>query len=167
MTIESGLPWVEPFPVLLRTARAAYGAAVRAALAESGFDDMPRNGGFVVTVIANTGAPLSQIISELRVSKQAAGQLVDTLVTRGYLERAVDPADRRRLTVSLTERGIAAADTVRSVVRQISDALTARVGEEYVVHARVTIAALADISRELSAGAGDGADGGDGAGHDG
>jgi DNA-binding MarR family transcriptional regulator len=89
------------------------------------------------------------------VSKQAGGQLVDTLVTRGYLDRAVDPADRRRLTVSLTERGMAAADVVRSVVRRISDELDERVGPEYVAHARVTVAALLEISRELrEAGAG-------------
>jgi len=135
--------------VLLRAARAAYGAAVRAALAEAGFDDMPRQGGFVVTVIANTGAPLGQVIGELRMSKQAGGQLVDSLVTRGYLDRAVDPADRRRLTVSLTERGMAAADVVRSVVRRISDELDERVGPEYVAHTRVTVAALVEISREL------------------
>ena len=135
--------------MLLRAARAAYGAAVRAALAEAGFDDMPRQGGFVVTVIANTGAPLSQVIGELRMSKQAGGQLVDSLVTRGYLDRAVDPADRRRLTVSLTERGMAAADVVRSVVRRISDELDERVGPEYVAHARVTVAALVVISHEL------------------
>lgn len=135
--------------MLLRAARAAYGAAVRAALAEAGFDDMPRQGGFVVTVIANTGAPLSQVIGELRMSKQAGGQLVDSLVTRGYLDRAADPADRRRLTVSLTERGMAAADVVRSVVRRISDELDERVGPEHVAHARVTIAALVEISREL------------------
>jgi DNA-binding MarR family transcriptional regulator len=110
---------------------------------------MPRQGGFVVTVIANTGAPLGQVIGELRMSKQAGGQLVDSLVTRGYLDRAVDPADRRRLTVSLTERGMAAADVVRSVVRRISDELDERVGPEYVAHARVTVAALVEISREL------------------
>ena len=34
--------------------------------------------------------PLSRLIQELGVSKQAAGQLVDTLVLRGYLERTVD-----------------------------------------------------------------------------
>ena len=135
--------------MLLRAARAAYGGAVRAALAEAGFDDMPRQGGFVVTVIANTGAPLRQVIGELRMSKQAGGQLVDSLVTRGYLDRAVDPADRRRLTVSLTERGMAAADVVRSVVRRISDELDERVGPEYVARARVTVAALVEISREL------------------
>ena len=149
MTTQTGQSWEEPFPVLLRAARTAYGAAVRAALAEAGFDDMPRQGGFVVTVIANTGAPLSQVIGELRMSKQAGGQLVDSLVTRGYLDRAVDPADRRRLTVSLTERGLAAADVVRSVVRRISDELDERVGPEYVAHARVTVAALVEISREL------------------
>src|SRR5262249_46203877 len=126
MTTQTGQSWEEPFPVLLRAARTAYGEAVRAALAGAGVDDMPRNGGLVVTVIANTGAPLSQIIGQLRVSKQAGGQLVDSLVTRGYLERAVDPADRRRLTVSLTERGVAAADVVRGVVRQISNELENR-----------------------------------------
>ena len=98
------------FPALLRAARRTYGSAVRAALAEAGCDDMPRNGSYVVGAIDRTGAPLSQIITGLGVSKQAAGQLVDTLVARGYLDRAPDPDDRRRLTITLTERGHAAAD---------------------------------------------------------
>ena len=99
------------FPALLRAARRTYGSAVRAALAEAGCDDMPRNGSYVVGAIDRTGAPLSQIITELGVSKQAAGQLVDTLVARGYLDRSPDPDDRRRLTITLTERGHAAAAT--------------------------------------------------------
>jgi DNA-binding MarR family transcriptional regulator len=131
-----------PLPALLRAARAAYGTAVRAALAEAGCDDMPRNGSYVVTAIAHTGAPLSDIIQQLGVSKQAAGQLVDTLVTRGYLDRTVDPADRRRLVVSLTERGAAAAAVTRSAVAGVDAALEARVGAEYVAHTRVTLAAL-------------------------
>jgi hypothetical protein len=44
---------------------------------------------------------------------------------------------------------MAAADVVRSVVRRISDELDERVGPEYVAHARVTVAALVEISREL------------------
>ena len=130
------------FPALLRTARRTYGSAVRAALAEAGCDDMPRNGSYVVGAIDRTGAPLSQIITELGVSKQAAGQLVDTLVARGYLERSPDPDDRRRLTITLTERGHAAAATVRAAVEQVDAALLDAVGAEYVAHTRATLGAL-------------------------
>jgi DNA-binding MarR family transcriptional regulator len=129
-------------PALLRAARRAYGSAVRAALAEAGCDDMPRNGSYVVGAIDRTGAPLSQIITELGVSKQAAGQLVDTLVARGYLERSPDPDDRRRLTITLTERGHAAAATVRAAVEQVDAALLDAVGAEYVAHTRATLGAL-------------------------
>jgi DNA-binding MarR family transcriptional regulator len=130
------------FPALLRAARSAYGSAIRESLAEAGCDDVPRNGSYVIGAIARTGAPLSQIIKELGVSKQAAGQLVDTLVMRGYLDRSVDPEDRRRLTISLTERGHAAAAVIRSAIDRVDAALVDRVGQEYVRHARVTLAAL-------------------------
>jgi DNA-binding MarR family transcriptional regulator len=130
------------FPALLRAARTAYGSAIRESLAEAGCDDVPRNGSYVIGAIARTGAPLGQIIKELGVSKQAAGQLVDTLVMRGYLDRSVDPEDRRRLTISLTERGHAAAAVIRSAIDQVDASLVDRVGQEYVRHARVTLAAL-------------------------
>jgi DNA-binding MarR family transcriptional regulator len=136
--------WFEEvaFPALLRAARMTYGSAVRAALAEAGFDDMPRNGSYVIGGIARTGAPLSQVIKGLGVSKQAAGQLVDTLVTRGFLDRSVNPDDRRQLTITLTVRGRAAADVIRSAVEQVDADLVARMGPEYVAHTRVTLASL-------------------------
>ena len=68
-------------PALLRGARDVYGAAIRTALADAGCDDMPRNGSFVVGAIARNGSPLSEIITHLGLSKQRAGQLVDTLVS--------------------------------------------------------------------------------------
>src|ERR1700742_3375202 len=98
-------------PALLRHARTTYGKAMRRALAEAGYDDVPKNGMYVIGGLA-LGAgdvPLGQLVKELGVSKQAAGQLVDALVLRGYLDRTVDKEDRRKLTVTLTERGRAAA----------------------------------------------------------
>ena len=135
-------------PALLRAARRTYGSAVRAALAEAGCDDMPRNGSYVVGAIDRTGAPLSQIITGLGVSKQAAGQLVDTLVARGYLDRAPDPNDRRRLTITLTERGHAAAEVIRSAVGRVDADLLRRVGPDYLAHTRVTLGALIDAGEE-------------------
>jgi DNA-binding MarR family transcriptional regulator len=130
------------FPVLLRAARTAYGSAIRRALADVGGDDLPRRGSFVMGAIARTGAPLSQIIQGLGVSGRAAGKLIDTLVTRGYLDRSPDPEDRRRLTVTLTERGRAAATIIRSVVERVDADLAARVGAEHAAHTRATLAAL-------------------------
>ena len=109
---------------------------------------MPRNGSYVIGAIARTGAPLSQIIQELGASKQAAGQLVDTLVTRSYLERAPDPDDRRRLTITLTGRGLAAAAVIRSAVEEVDAALVRRVGTESVAHTRATLASLAEAAQD-------------------
>lgn len=48
------------------------------------FDDIPANGPYVIGGLALGGeVPLSRLIQELRISKQAAGQLVDALVLRG------------------------------------------------------------------------------------
>jgi DNA-binding MarR family transcriptional regulator len=135
-----------PLPVLLRFARAAYGAAIRSALADLGLDDVPRNGIYVIGAIARNGTPLGQIIQELGVSKQAAGQLVDTLVLRGYLERAVDPDDRRRLTVTWCARGMAAAVATREAIARIEAKLDERAGRAAIAQTRATLVALIEVS---------------------
>jgi DNA-binding MarR family transcriptional regulator len=144
-------------PALLRGARDTYGSAIRSALADAAITDLPRNGPFVLGAIARNGTPLSEVITSLGLSKQRAGQLVDTLVDRGYLERALDPADRRRMTVTLTERGQLAANVGRKAVEQVDAALVARVGAQTVSRARAVLGALTalgDEERRLSPGAG-------------
>jgi DNA-binding MarR family transcriptional regulator len=146
MTETGEAPWWADvaFPALLRGARAAYTKSISAAMEAAGFDDVPRNGAYVIAAIARTGAPLAEIIRALGVSKQAAGQLVDTLVMRGYLDRSVDPADRRRLTITLTDRGRATAAVIRSAVEAVDADVLARVGPESVARARAVLAALAE-----------------------
>lgn len=136
-----------PLPVLLRHGRNTYGTAMRQALAEAGYDDLPGNGLYVIGGLAldRSDIPLGQLIKELRISKQAAGQLVDTLVTRGYLERAMDKDDRRKLTVALTERGRAAAAAQQAGREKVDAELLAAVGEEDLSRTRRTLAVLVDI----------------------
>ncbi len=135
------------FPALLRAARTAYGGAIREALSEADFDDIPKNGIFVIGAISRTGAPLAQIIDSLGVSKQSAGQLVDTLALRGYIKREVDSEDRRRLTVTLTPRGREAAASARAAVERIDALLLKKVGREHVAHTRATLHALIGLTR--------------------
>jgi DNA-binding MarR family transcriptional regulator len=139
-------------PALLRHARMTYGRAMRRALAEAGYDDIPKNGLYVIGGLA-LGAddlPLSQLIRELGVSKQAAGQLVDTLVLRGYLERKADAEDRRKLSINLTERGRAAAATQAKARKEIDAELTARVGEEDVCRTRRTLVVLIELGHQTA-----------------
>ncbi len=145
-------PWHESvaLPALMRLARNTYGKAIRKALSDAGYDDIPRNGLYVIGGLAlgSGKVPLGRMIEELDVSKQATGQLIDTLVLRGYLERAVDESDRRKLTVTLTERGRAAASVQNAARERIDTELVARMGEENVTCTRNALAALFAIGRD-------------------
>src|SRR5487761_222634 len=137
-----------PLPALLRDARTAYGSAMRRALEEAGYNDIPKSGLHVIGGLA-LGAgdvPLAALIRALRISKQAAGQLVDALVSRGYLARNVDEQDRRRLVVSLTDRGRAAAATQAAARERVDAQLLAKVGAKCIEHTRLTLAALTEMA---------------------
>lgn len=106
-------------PRLLREARDVYRDAVRRAIAGSGCDDLPRNAVAVLTSLDHSApepefSPQADIVAALGLSKQSASQLIDTLVLRQYLERQVDPGDRRRMSVRLTGRGRVAAKAIQA-----------------------------------------------------
>ncbi len=132
-------------PALLGRARRTYGGAIRRALAEAGFDDMPRAGARVLGGIARHSAHVGGLAGEHGVSKQAASQLIDTLVLRGYVERIPDETDRRRTNVALTERGRAAAEAIRGAVEGVDAALEHEVGAEELARVRRTLAALVQL----------------------
>ena len=139
-------------PALLRHARSTYGVAMRRALEEAGYEDIPRNGMYVIGGMAfgAAGVPLGELVKELGVSKQAAGQLVDMLVLRGYIDRTVDANDRRKLTVTLTERGRAAAAVQGEALRKIDAELSTRAGKEEILCARRVLAELIGMGHRKS-----------------
>lgn len=148
-------PWHDEIalPALLRHARTTYGGAMRRALERAGCDDIPGNGLYVIGGLAlgEGGIPIGRLVRDLGVSKQAAGQLVDTLVMRGYLDRTMDPADRRQLVITLTERGRSAAAIQSAARAEIDAMLAARVGEDDVRAARRALGALIEIGRTAAA----------------
>jgi DNA-binding MarR family transcriptional regulator len=139
-------------PALLRAARGAYGHAIRSRLETSGFDDMPKNGPFVLGGMANQGGSAGGLIRELGVTKQAASQLIDTLVVRGYLERHTDGDDRRRLRIELTERGRAAAAEVRAGVVAVDEELAGMLSATEMAGLRAGLVGLCTIRERLEAG---------------
>jgi DNA-binding MarR family transcriptional regulator len=132
-------------PVLLRPGRGIYGLFIRDALTAAGFNDMPGNGGYVLGLLEPNGLALGDVISDLGVSRQTARELIDTLVVRGYVDRTVDPEDRRRVFLALTERGRAASAVVFATAQEIDARLLAIVGAERLLHTKETLAALLSL----------------------
>jgi DNA-binding MarR family transcriptional regulator len=149
MTTDSRLAPEVVLPVLLKPGRGVYGLFIRDALYEAGFNDMPANGGYVLGLIEPGGSPLSDVISDLGVSKQAARELVDTLVVRGYLERTADPRDRQRMLLILTDRETAASDAALAAAEDVDRRLVAIVGAERMAHTKETLLALLSLRSSL------------------
>jgi DNA-binding MarR family transcriptional regulator len=139
--------WYEDLvlPVLLGEGRLTYGRAIRAGYAEAGFDDIPRLGPRLLGGIRRHGGSVGSVgnvSKDFGISKQAASKLIDALVVRGYVERGVDPDDRRRLTLELTDRGAEAADIGWKASDRLDRELEEAVGAEAVAGMRETVAAL-------------------------
>lgn len=66
-----------------------------------------------LNVLARTGqSSPSQLAESLHVSKPTVAAMLGRMETAGLIERATDPDDQRRVTVSLTEPGAEAARAV-------------------------------------------------------
>lgn len=147
MTTKASLEEIS-MTALLRVARTTYTTAIRGALAQAGFKDIPKSGLWILDSLAEERGPVSfgRVIERLRVTKQSVSQLVDTLVARDYLKRAADPVDRRKLIITLTKRGRAAAAVQTSAREKLDAKLAACVGPENVRCTRRTLAALAEMT---------------------
>lgn len=144
-------------PTLLRRVHAMYGRAMRQALDDADFGDVPEHGLSVLGGLAadrsttRTARPLGQLIAELGMTKQAAGYLIDALVVRGYLQREPDPDDRRRLRIALTTRGRAAARVIGAARDHLHAQFAEQVGEAALERMQRTLNALAELELETSA----------------
>ena len=132
-------------PVLLAEARKTYGRAIRVAFAAEGFDDIPKLGPRLLGGMLRFGGQPDDIAKDFGISKQAASKLVDALVVRGYLDRSVDPDDRRRMKLALTERGAAAAKASGAATDRVDRELQSAVGPDAVAQMRETLGALVGL----------------------
>ncbi|MFF7869393.1 MarR family winged helix-turn-helix transcriptional regulator [Streptomyces qaidamensis] len=95
-----------------------------------GFEGVRPAHGFAFARLAPDGATVTDLAVHLGVTKQAASQLVDELVRKGYAERRSHPGDARARLVVLTERGWgctrAAEEAAAEAVREWGELLGER-----------------------------------------
>jgi DNA-binding MarR family transcriptional regulator len=93
---------------------------ISAGVRARGFDDVRPAHGFAFSRLSAGGATITQLAEHLDVTRQAAAQLVDELIAKGYVERHPHPLDARARLVVLTEKGWACT---RAAEAAISDTL--------------------------------------------
>ncbi|MEV7388959.1 MULTISPECIES: MarR family winged helix-turn-helix transcriptional regulator [unclassified Streptomyces] len=84
-----------------------------------GFDGIRPAHGFAFTRLAPDGATVTELAAHLGVTKQAASQLVDEVVRKGYAERRAHPGDARARLIVLTERGWACTRAAEEAAAEV------------------------------------------------
>jgi len=90
---------------LLLSAAASLVDGIHARVTAAGFDDLRPAHGFAFVRISAGDATVGDVAEHLGVTKQAASQLVDELVRKGYVTRGAHPTDARARLLALTPRG--------------------------------------------------------------
>jgi DNA-binding MarR family transcriptional regulator len=114
---------------------------LNARLALEGFPEMRAGFGFMFRAIQDGEPTPTELAVRLGVSKQAVGKVLDEMEQRGFVERRLDPADRRARRVRLTPHGRAASQTAFRLSDEIEADLGARVGAEQVAAVRSALLA--------------------------
>ena len=67
---------------------------------------LPLNQFGVLCVLMDTqGLTITDISRQLNISKQQMTNIIDKLVSAGYVSKAPDPVDRRRLVITISRQG--------------------------------------------------------------
>ncbi|MEV0434830.1 MarR family transcriptional regulator [Nocardia sp. NPDC050413] len=117
----TNVPPAGDLPLLLLAAAAQVTDAVQAGVAAAGFPDVRPTHGFAFVRMAPDGATVGEIAEHLGVTKQAASQLVDELVTKGYVERNPHPRDARARLITLTDRGWACTRAADAALGELTE----------------------------------------------
>jgi len=100
------------------------------ALHRDGFDDIAPAHFAILNYPGPNGRRPGEIAAQSGMSKQALHYLLGQLETLGYLERRPDADDQRSKRVHLTDRGHAAAQTIRAAVGEVEAEWAAELGRE-------------------------------------
>src|SRR3954463_759361 len=127
------------FAILITAANRCVSDRLVAAVADAGGEAMRPSFGFVLRAVAPEPPPVSRVAELLAVTKRAASRLADDMVSLGYLERAGDPADRRRTHLRLSATGERVRARALAESHAIEDELRERFGDTQVRHLRALL----------------------------
>jgi DNA-binding MarR family transcriptional regulator len=133
-------------PTLLRTAYNVLSAAIYRAVSEGGATDMrPAHGNAMEMLAIQDGLRLTDIAARAGIAPQSMGEIVDDLVSKGYLARREDPSDRRAKRIYLTHKGREIAQASRGAVLEAERRISEILGVTKYQEMRRNLAAIAEL----------------------
>lgn len=139
-----------PFGSLIQLAYRAADGAIQRGLQKRGFDVRMTHSAVLANIDIASGTRATVLAERASVSKQAIGELIDDLQSRGYVKRVPDPADGRAKLIQLTPRGHKLIDAAYEVIREIETALLNEVGDKNLETARSVLRATTAICSDES-----------------
>ncbi|RSM49421.1 MarR family transcriptional regulator [Actinoplanes sp. ATCC 53533] len=133
--------------MLLLSAARALVDGVDAGVRARGFADLRPAHGFAFVRLAGDGATVGQLAEHLDVTKQAASQMVEELVTKGYVERRPHPDDARARLVVLTPKGWACTRAADEAATELLRPWATTLGPQRLAALRADLSRLATPGR--------------------
>ena len=90
-----------------------------ASLSRRGFSDVTLANLSVLRHLDLDGLRITTLAEDAGVTKQAVGQMIVELESKGYVKKRRDPNDRRAKLVTYTERGMELIKTAQAIVSEI------------------------------------------------
>jgi len=116
------------------------------ALRENGHGDIDGPQLAVLLWPGPDGMRPSELAARMKVTKQALNYLLGNLERLGYLERHLDPDDRRARRIALTDRGRALVPIIRGAVSQTERDWAATLGETRFAQLRELLIELNQVA---------------------
>ena len=114
--------------LLLLDAARAVEARVEHALADEGLS-LAKLGALRHLALAEAPMTLTQLAERHCCGRSNVTALIDRLEADGYVERTVDPVDRRNVRAALTQAGRAAYERANAILAEHERAIDERLGQ--------------------------------------
>ena len=99
-----------------------------AELAKRGYDDVRPVHDFALRAILSGADSASELGRRMSITKQAAAKTISVLEERRYVSRQPDSADRRRMQLRVTDRGLAMLQEGETIFDELREQWERQVG---------------------------------------
>jgi DNA-binding MarR family transcriptional regulator len=130
------------FGDLLARARRSWIEQISERMQEAGFPGYRRSDAGILALLLRQPLAIGELGEAMRISRQAARQMADGLVERGYATFGTDEADARRTLVVLTRRGKAYGRAIWMAQNALNERVRSRVSEADLAAADAVLRAV-------------------------